>query len=98
MDKKECVEKIKKAQGISRTTLLRRKHLKDCQCVYCFTDKTLIDLAEQYLQEQPREDAIFINHIQAHLPKDDGSMVICKICGKTAKEIINESKKETSRG
>ena len=32
-------------------------------------------------------DNIFIKHIQAHLKPDEE--VICKICGKTAKEIIN---------
>ena len=36
------------------------------------------------------KDNIFINHIQSHLKK--GEEVICKICGKTAKEIIAEAK------
>jgi hypothetical protein len=31
-------------------------------------------------------DKKFIEHIQSHLP--EGEQVICKICGKTAKEII----------
>lgn len=41
-------------------------------------------------------DRIFINHIEAHLEK--GQKVICKICGKTAEEIIAdvvEEKHET---
>lgn len=32
-------------------------------------------------------DNLFINHIQSHLK--EGEKVICKICGKTAEEIIN---------
>ena len=34
------------------------------------------------------EDNIFINHILAHL--DPGEEVICKVCGKTAKEICGK--------
>lgn len=36
----------------------------------------------------------FIYHIQAHLAHKDGGEVICKICGKTAKEIITGAKNE----
>lgn len=35
----------------------------------------------------PNQDRIFIKHIKAHLK--EGEEVICKICGKTAEEIIN---------
>mgnify|MGYP001587478626 CR=1 FL=1 len=34
----------------------------------------------------PRRDGKFIAHIQSHLT--EGQEVICKICGKTAKEIV----------
>lgn len=34
------------------------------------------------------KDTIFIRHIQDHLK--DGQVVICKICGKTAEQIIKE--------
>lgn len=37
------------------------------------------------------KDDIFISHIKSHLKK--GDVVICKICGKTAEEIIKEVKK-----
>ena len=43
---------------------------------------------EEMKRELVERDEIFIKHIQNHLPK--GQEVICKICGKTAKEIINE--------
>ena len=39
--------------------------------------------------KKQKADDIFIQHIQNHLL--NGQEVICKICGKTAKEIINES-------
>ncbi len=42
--------------------------------------------AAQSVPETP--DNIFIRHIAAHLKP--GQEVVCKICGKTAKEIINE--------
>jgi len=35
-------------------------------------------------------DDIFINHIKSHLK--DGEFVLCKICGKSAEEIIKENK------
>jgi len=55
------MDKIKEAVGIAKTRLLRKKHLKDCLCAECFSDKTLIFLAQDYLaisrlQEQPREE------------------------------------------
>lgn len=36
-------------------------------------------------------DDVFIRHIQSHLK--NGENVICKICGKTAEEILKEEKK-----
>ena len=41
--------------------------------------------------EKRMKDTIFIKHIQSHLK--DGEEVVCKICGKTAKEIISEELK-----
>ena len=38
------------------------------------------------------EDRIFIKHIQNHL--QNGQEVICKICGKTAKEIVKERRQK----
>ena len=43
---------------------------------------------------KPKEDKLnsdtkFIKHIQSHLR--EGQEVVCKICGKTAKEILNET-------
>lgn len=34
------------------------------------------------------KDSVFIDHIQDHL--EEGQEVICKICGKSAKAIIEE--------
>jgi len=83
VDKKECVEGLK----IIGWDL---HHILDCNCANCKALQFAID----NLQEQPREDDIFINHIRSHL--SEGQEVVCKICGKTVKEIIDESKKETS--
>ena len=50
------------------------------------------DIARQALERKPGQDSTatndraFIEHIQQHL--EPGQEVICKICGKTAKEII----------
>ena len=41
---------------------------------------------EEALEEITKADASFILHIQAHLTPNQ--KVICKICGKSAKEII----------
>ena len=35
------------------------------------------------------KNSIFINHIKDHLK--DGEVVICKICGKSSDEIINDA-------
>ena len=40
------------------------------------------------LMKQINADTVFIQHIQSHLL--EGEKVICKICGKSAEEIINE--------
>jgi hypothetical protein len=45
---------------------------------------TLAQLEEYY---KPKDD-IFIKHIQSHLKPNEE--VICKICGRTAKEICND--------
>lgn len=50
---------------------------------------------EQLLQDDEgssrvSEDSIFIKHIQDHLL--GGEKVICKICGKTAEQIMGENK------
>ena len=39
-------------------------------------------------QPAPPADSTFIAHIQSHLKP--GQEVVCKICGKTAKEICHE--------
>ena len=44
---------------------------------------------EATVKKKISKDDIFIQHIQNHLKQ--GQEVICKICGKTAKEIIGES-------
>ncbi len=41
------------------------------------------------------DDSIFIRHIQSHLAP--GQEVICKICGKTAKEICGKEREEGTR-
>ena len=66
----------------------RTIHLDDA--TYCFE---CIEKAKNMEIIKAGSGQAFINHLQAHLPKDDGSMVICKICGKTAKEIIAEAMK-----
>lgn len=43
-------------------------------------------MLEKKLADIKQRDAVFIQHIQSHLR--GGEEVICKICGKTAKEII----------
>ena len=46
-------------------------------------------LSAGYIRKEDVElDTIFIKHIQSHL--SEGQEVICKICGKTAKEITDE--------
>ncbi len=53
-----------------------------------------IELIQQFIKDGVIEikddlsDSIFINHIQQHLKPNE--VVVCKICGKTAKEIIKE--------
>ena len=42
----------------------------------------------KYPLQKAVNDNIFISHIQTHLK--EGEKVICKICGKSAEEIINE--------
>ena len=56
-------------------------------------EKALVQqLRKNYLKLlAERKDNIFINHIQEHLKK--GQKVVCKICGKTAKEIVDEFRK-----
>jgi hypothetical protein len=61
-----------------------------------WTREDCLDFADKIIKvlPQPASNKIsggedkFISHIQAHLKP--GEEVICKICGKTAKEIINE--------
>ena len=46
----------------------------------------------EYWRGYVNMDTKFIRHIQAHL--EEGQEVICKICGKTAKEIIEVDEDE----
>lgn len=48
----------------------------------------LLDLLDE-LERMRNDDGSFIAHIQSHLKP--GQEVICKICGKTAKEITSDS-------
>ena len=52
--------------------------------------KRMVKLISPLLASRPMavDDVTFINHIQGHLK--DGEEVICKICGKTAKEITEK--------
>ena len=52
-------------------------------------DSTKANKIVDNLVRQLETDTIFINHIQSHLTKEE--KVICKICGKSAEEIIGES-------
>ena len=55
--------------------------------------KAFEDALKEYqavLAEQSTKDASFISHIQSHLGKDQ--VVICKICGKTAEEIVKNDR------
>lgn len=45
--------------------------------------------AMQMMKYVEHKDNIFISHIKSHLK--DGEFVICKICGKSAEEIIRTS-------
>lgn len=40
------IQAIKKAMGIAKTRLLKRGDLKECQCVFCFSDKTLLSVCQ----------------------------------------------------
>ena len=42
--------------------------------------------------EEKERNSIFINHIKDHLK--EGEVVICKICNKSADEIINDALEE----
>lgn len=55
---------------------------------YCKGYNQACDDWQAYHLKKMGEDRKFFNHIQSHL--QEGQEVICKICGKTAKEIINE--------
>lgn len=64
----------------------------------CFTygevEENILPYALHLKEQEVRtNDSIFINHIQSHLKENED--VICKICGKTAIEIIS---KERVRG
>jgi len=51
---------------------------------------------EEALEEEPEgDDQFFIEHIQSHL--EPGQGVICKICGRSAGEIIAEARREKSQ-
>ena len=40
------IPELKKAMGIRKTDLIRRKHLRECMCVHCFSDKTLLSACQ----------------------------------------------------
>lgn len=50
--------------------------------------KAAVYLRSRLAKPAPPADDIFIAHIQSHLKP--GQEVVCKICGKSAKEIIHE--------
>ena len=54
--------------------------------------QAILDAGFVKTEDMKNKDIIFIKHIQSHLK--EGEEVICKICGKTAKEIITEAKGE----
>jgi hypothetical protein len=50
---------------------------------------------EVRILRESNDDQVFIKHIASELPP--GEEVICKICGKTAREIINGLLREVSK-
>ena len=73
-----------------RELLPRKRDVDGLDKVYWAKDiirNNAIDDCFKALQGKVPKDNIFISHIQAHLK--EGQEVICKICGKTAKEIID---------
>lgn len=55
----------------------------------------LITFSQSNQEHGITEDTIFINHIQSHLKL--GEKVVCKICGKTADEIITSSREPITK-
>lgn len=58
------------------------------------TEEELSLILSSGKQKVSRDDR-FISHVQAHLK--EGEKVICKICGKTASEIIDEANVEVEK-
>lgn len=52
------------------------------------SDYPIVAKIDELIQKAKEEGYIFIHHIENHLK--EGENVVCKICGKTADEIISE--------
>ena len=92
IDKEIVTKVIEKARLLMRG--LENTELYGNREVDLLTISQLISLAQLFLDDELVEagkadvmsdDRVFISHIQAHLPEAE---VLCKICGKSAKEII----------
>ena len=92
----EYADKIaKKPQSpkvfIERAEPLTREGIR----AICMSDEDYEKYRKDKTRDTQSQDNIFIRHIQSHLK--EGEEVICKICEKTAKEIIeNTQSQETS--
>lgn len=76
--------KVKKIRILKYKFKYKYKECKNCvDSMNKFRDYTLQAQADN-------NDGIFIRHIQSHLK--EGQEVVCKICGRKAKDIIKEVK------
>ncbi len=79
----------KEAQRIM--DILYRIYGTDTGILFGISSPKVVGVIVQFTLEHSGNDEIFISHIQNHLEK--GQNVVCKICGKTAIEIISEAKR-----
>jgi hypothetical protein len=84
----------KKAQEIM--DILYRIYGTDSGIIFGITSSKIVGVIVQFTLEHSGNDEIFISHIQNHL--QEGQNVVCKICGKTAVEIISEEKRRIGSG
>jgi hypothetical protein len=67
-----------------------------CCCVQDYWDE--IERLDKYIHEYDSSDSIFIKHIESHAEVKNAptfkGKAICKICGKTAEQIIIQEKRK----
>ena len=64
----------------------------------CKTKKDAVELLEDAFELGRRRERKFHNHIRGHFEKDHPDWkVVCKICGKSHDEIVNEGVKDEKK-